>query len=516
MIDRPISASRSSLLRGRRRPHLCIVLILLFGSFLNLSAQAPVAGHSLAAPTTAPDAGRWRIEIAASQGFMSGPTSLALDGDRHPHIGYFYDNDGFNREVRYAYQDPGGWHIVVVDTGGDIGFGISLALDGSGWPHISYANGSNGDLKYARQNGTGWHVELVDTQPGGPYTSLALDHSGYPHIAYPTSDYDLKVAWQDAGGWHTEIVDSGNTNGDPSLALDDSGYSHISYPELTGDLKYAYQDAAGWHLEVVDSEGYDAVWTSLALDGGGYPHISYYEHYAGDLRYAYKDAGGWHIEIVDSGDIFGGMSLALDGSGYPHIAYHDVRRSLRYAYQDADGWHLETVDSGGCDSGFSLALDGSSYPHISYCASGPVVKYASGDLPDLSESVKRVSPLHPAPGDRVTYTLALANAGIPPATFALTDPLPLQVTYVPGSAWANGGIITAANGITWTGIISPGFHLTATFAVTVDAGITLPTAVINSAVLSGDPDGLQTLVAGFILHPLRVYLPLFVGEDWSP
>ena len=67
MIDKLAPVSLSSLLRSRRLPHLCIVLILLFGSFLNLSAQAPAAGRSLAAPIAAPDAGRWRIEVVDSE-----------------------------------------------------------------------------------------------------------------------------------------------------------------------------------------------------------------------------------------------------------------------------------------------------------------------------------------------------------------------------------------------------------------------------------------------------------------
>ena len=143
---------------------------------------------------------------------------------------------------------------------------------------------------------------------------------------------------------------------------------------------------------------------------------------------------------------------------------------------------------------------------------GGDLKYAAGDQPDLSESVKRVSPLHPAPGDRVTYTLALANSGAVSTAFTVTDPIPLHTAYVPGSAWANGGVITAANGITWTGVISPSFYLTATFAVTVDAAITQTTAIVNVATLSGDPAGPRTLVAGFIIDPITVYLPLIMGK----
>ena len=242
MIDKLTPVSLSSLLRSRRLPHLCIVLILLFGSFLNLSAQAPI------------------------------PASIA----------------GRDLPGRPAAQDGAGWRIEVVDSQGMVGFDSSLALDGSGRPHISYFDVSNADLKHAWRDGTGWQTETVDSEGAvGQMTSLALDAAGYPHISYADYgneyvDADLKYAWQDASGWYSETVDTGGAGGDvghfTSLALDGDGYAHISYYDMTnGDLKHAWQNGTGWHVEVVDSQGVVGLYSSLALDAGGYPHISYYD-----------------------------------------------------------------------------------------------------------------------------------------------------------------------------------------------------------------------------------------------
>ena len=215
MIGKPALAGRSSLLRSRRLPHLCIVLILLFGSFLNLSAQAPVAGHSLAAQIAAPDAGRWRIEVVDSEPSNS-YNSLALDGSGRPHISYYDTN---NLDLKHAWRDGTGWQIETVDSEGQVGLHTSLDVDAAGYPHISYFkcgdDCNSGELKYAWQDASGWYSETVDT--GGAtlsvrgFTSLALDGDGHAHISYlsysnPPGSFDLKYAWRDGGGWYTEIV----------------------------------------------------------------------------------------------------------------------------------------------------------------------------------------------------------------------------------------------------------------------------------------------------------------------
>ena len=319
---------------------------------------------------------------------------------------------------------------------------------------------------------------MDDAGNTGWYTSLALDGDGYSRISYWEVDSgSLHYAWQDASGWYTQTVDiSGdNSGGYTSLALDPAGYPHISYRFDHDTMKHAYQDAAGWHTEAVDSAwGQGGLYTSLALDQDGYPHISYQDPYGDDLEYAYRTAGGWHLEVVDKAGTVGRYtSLALDGSGCPHISY----------------WDETTAD----------------------------LHHAMGCFPpDLSSSAKRASSPHAAPGDRITYTLDLANSGDKPTAFTLTDPFPALTSYVPGSAWVSSGTltVTAGIGITWTGAIDASTHLTATFAVTVAATITRPLVIVNIATLSGDLTGPHALRAAVTVNGRSFYLPLIV-KDWG-
>lgn len=323
--------------------------------------------------------------------------SLALDGNGDPHISYREDNGGLWTFdfIRYAHKDDGCWHVEVADKVSFNGDVTSLALDGDGYPHIGYnwADAGTSEPRYAYLDITGWHTETVvdvgdydwlrhvslAVEPTPPYT---------PHVVYNTDDYspgyDEEVfhAYRDATGWHTETVDGGLgiSGGSPSLALEPTApfTPHVSYyDDNNGVLKHAYKDATGWHTEVVDSGGGA---NSIALDENGYPHISY-TSFEG-IRYAYQDATGWYTETADDGggiyNVAGPTSIALDGNGRPHIGYSDYTDLnnwlLKHAYKDAIGWHITTV-AGGPGKGLigkykSIAVDQDDHAHISYDADG--------------------------------------------------------------------------------------------------------------------------------------------------
>ena len=109
-------------------------------------------------------------------------------------------------------------------------------------------------------------------------------------------------------------------------------------------------------------------------------------------------------------------------------------------------------------------------------------------VPNYSTSTKAAVPATGSlvnTGDYITYTVTLINSGLVTGTAALSDPIPADVTYVPGSAAALGGgtLLADSAGITWTGNISVSGRITVTFSAQVTA---LNGAIANTATIS-DP-----------------------------
>ena len=397
------------------------------------------------------DGSTWHVETVDSADWIYGPTSLALDGFGHPHIGYLSYRYGWPQDLKYARHDGSTWHIETVDRyGGD----ASLVLNTLNYPHISYYSYGYDELRYAYYDGSTWHIETVDTVwDVGNFSSLALDENNYPHISYfDQSHTDLKYAHYDGSTWHIETVDSeGNVGYCTSLALDGADHPHISYWDETNDgLKYAHYNGSTWHIEMVDSETVGGYNTSLALDELDHPHISYFDQSNTDLKYAHYDGTAWHIETVDSEGYVGEWSsLALDEFDHPHIGYYaHTNRNLKYAHYDGTAWHIETVDTEeGVGSYTSLALDGSGRRHISYYdwgnydlkyawrSGGPEPTYSiSGQVTDADGNPISDVTLSDGAGHTATtdsngnYTISDLSAG----TYTLT-PSKSDYTFSPAS-----------------------------------------------------------------------------------
>jgi len=125
----------------------------------------------------------------------------------------------------------------------------------------------------------------------------------------------------------------------------------------------------------------------------------------------------------------------------------------------------------------------------------------------LERSWKGATPVRPAPGEVVTYTLVLANPGPALPGVRVTDTLPLEVTYL-GNLWVSAGAYGAAgNVITWTGTVEAGVPVTLTFGATVSPALSGRRAVVNTAWLD---DGAGTRLerrAMVIVNGVAVYLP---------
>ncbi len=104
---------------------------------------------------------------------------------------------------------------------------------------------------------------------------------------------------------------------------------------------------------------------------------------------------------------------------------------------------------------------------------------------DFSASTNTLTSANMHPTGWATYTVVLYNSvSAITATATLTNPIPANTIYRPGSASAQGGGTLLANttGITWTGAVTGGQKVTVTFGVSLTAlsGNITNTAYINS------------------------------------
>lgn len=115
-------------------------------------------------------------------------------------------------------------------------------------------------------------------------------------------------------------------------------------------------------------------------------------------------------------------------------------------------------------------------------------------------SLKTHTPLSPKPGETVTYTITLTNSGTSNGTnVIMTDPLPANMTYIPGSITLGGAAKTDANdgdganyNITTAGAItvsvgtinSGGGVAVISFQVSVNNGVAADSTITNQATVN--------------------------------
>jgi uncharacterized repeat protein (TIGR01451 family) len=109
----------------------------------------------------------------------------------------------------------------------------------------------------------------------------------------------------------------------------------------------------------------------------------------------------------------------------------------------------------------------------------------------------------------LTYTIRLINPGPALNAVHVTDALPNNAYLVTGSitttsgSWGSNG-----NVLTWTGAVSSSLSVTVTYAMTTSSEITLPTAILNTALIDDGAGNLLTRTAEAIVNGYGVYLPV--------
>ena len=143
-------------------------------------------------------------------------------------------------------------------------------------------------------------------------------------------------------------------------------------------------------------------------------------------------------------------------------------------------------------------------------------------VPDLSASVKAVSPAVVGPTGLLTYTLSLTNdsLGYGPTSAWLTDLIPADTAY-DGGLWASNGQYgydPEREVITWTGVLSSCSQVTLGFRVSTALNLVDGQVVTNTAWLTDDQGTEYTLIAtatADILPPTSTILDPQAGQFLS-
>ena len=108
----------------------------------------------------------------------------------------------------------------------------------------------------------------------------------------------------------------------------------------------------------------------------------------------------------------------------------------------------------------------------------------------LSPSTKDVDLATANPGDRLTYSIVLANAEATPINAVLTDTIPANTTYVANSVTGGATYNTTEKRIEWSGTVPGGGSQTITFQVDVNKPLYDHTAILNTAFIEDLTNGI--------------------------
>ncbi|HSJ57638.1 MAG TPA: hypothetical protein VLC95_10680, partial [Anaerolineae bacterium] len=128
----------------------------------------------------------------------------------------------------------------------------------------------------------------------------------------------------------------------------------------------------------------------------------------------------------------------------------------------------------------------------------------------LALSYKTVEPMGSvAPGDLLTYTVVLSNAGSTDLSVTITDVLPADLVLVSGF---EGG------GLTWTGIVSAGEQVMLTLVAQVDPDLVGIVTIQNQVIVDDGVEPPFTIVSPetILQGPMFYYLPLIYKNSTTP
>ena len=190
----------------------------------------------------------WEIQTVEDLVAVGWTTSIAVDSQDRPHISYVFWRTQVNStgDLRYARLDGVDWEIQTVEGGGlGLGASSSIAIDSQDLPrigYIDYRGGASPTIKYAQWDGTNWEIQsLVSGNVSKEWGSMALDYQDRPHITFTSvfHTYDTNL-------YYARWIPEGPTTGTISGKVTDSSIGDgISGATVSVDGSTTTTDAQG-------------------------------------------------------------------------------------------------------------------------------------------------------------------------------------------------------------------------------------------------------------------------------
>ena len=372
-------------------------------------------------------------------------------------------------------------------------FGSGIAVDGSGQSYVAgetfstdfptedplqAETGGSGDLFVAKLNSSGSGL-LYSTYLGGSESDygygIAVDSIGNAHVTGQTESSDFPTTEE---AFDTTCGTDGNCNkgtgfytyGDAFVAkLNDNGNTLLYSTYLGGsDLDKGYGitvDSTG-HAYITGDTYSDDFPTDGSLQGyggGADAFVVKLNDGGSTLLYSTYLGGG-------SGDY--GTGIAVDNAGNAMVA--GITFSEDLPTQDP----LQDTHGGGDADAFVAKINDAP------SATPPPSS-------NLRGSDKTASQYVVTSDETLTYTIRLRNSGLVMATATVTDPVPAEMEYVPGSVTGGGVYDPDTRTVTWSDVtVDAGEHIPLSFAVTTTT-VTTPTLVVNTATIAADGDSFE-------------------------
>jgi hypothetical protein len=289
--------------------------------------------------------------------------------------------------------------------------------------------------------------------------------------------------------------------------LDGDGQKEILYASYDGRVHAYWLDKTEhghWPFNVyTPSDGFYRFASEPVvadLDGDGKAEVIF----ASWTQHGSTHAGKLYI-VSANGDLLNSIDLPRDaGSDYggalgaPTLAHLDNDPNLDVV--------LGTVDKGLV----AYRLAGTANARLLWPTGRANLGRTGASLSgELTASTKRVSPLLIGPGGALSYTLRLLDPGPLLPNARLTDTLPANATLVSGSLAASSGTLAQSPGlITWHGPVSATTPITITYVMTVSAALSIPTAVVNTALINDGLGRVLPRTAAAFVNGLQAFLPL--------